>query len=350
VTFATAVKQRLAYLNAAVTSWTQSCTTLAMQRKSAERLALVALLAGATGIGFAPIFVRLSEVGPSATAFYRLFFALPVLWLAGSMESGRRATGLSDHQAPRPGSGITQALPGNGRLSGRSLAWCCGLAGVLFAGDLAFWHWSIKLTSVANSTLLTNCAPFFVLLGARLLFSERLTVLLVIGLAIASVGAALLVGASVQLSARHLLGDVLALVTASFYGGYLLTIKYLRRWLSTARTLALSGTVSCVLLLVIALASGESIRVASLRGWTVLVGLGLISHVGGQGLIAYALAHLPAGFSSVGLLLQPVVAAILAWLLLSEPLSLRQCIGGAVILAGVGLASQRRWAPAEDSA
>ena len=46
-----------------------------------SRLAFVALLTGAVGIAFAPVFVRLSEVGPSATAFYRLLLALPVLWL-----------------------------------------------------------------------------------------------------------------------------------------------------------------------------------------------------------------------------------------------------------------------------
>ena len=50
-----------------------------MQEKS--RLAFAALLTGAVGISFAPVFVRLSEVGPSATAFYRVFLALPVLWL-----------------------------------------------------------------------------------------------------------------------------------------------------------------------------------------------------------------------------------------------------------------------------
>ena len=57
-----------------------------------------------------------------------------------------------------------------------------------------------------------------------------------------------------------------------------------------------------------------------------------------QGLIAYALAHLPAAFSSVSLLLQPVMAAIFAWLLLAEPLSPLQFAGGAVVLAGIYLA------------
>ena len=301
-----------------------------MHSKPPQRLAFMALLGGATGIGFAPILVRLSEVGPSATAFYRIFFALPFLWLFASFES-RRALSTNPISTDR--------VPGT-RRRGRTALWPCAIAGLLFAGDLAFWHWSIKLTSVANSTLLTNCAPFFVMLGARFLFRERITPFLLLGLAVASAGAAMLVGASFQLTPDHLVGDGLALVTAAFYGGYLLTIKHLRSSYSAASILAWSGLVSCALLLLIALLSHETIRITTIRGWSVLLALGLVSHVGGQGLIAYALAHLPAGFSSVGLLLQPVVAAILASLILAESLSALQIMGGVVILLGILVATR----------
>lgn len=73
------------------------------------------------------------------------------------------------------------------------------------------------------------------------------------------------------------------------------------------------------------------------REWK-LVGLAWISHAAGQGLIAYALAHLPAAFSSVSLLFQPVMAALFAWILLSESLSPLQIAGAAVVLAGIYLA------------
>ncbi len=69
-----------------------------------------------------------------------------------------------------------------------------------------------------------------------------------------------------------------------------------------------------------------------------LLGLAWISHAAGQGLIAYALAHLRAGFTSVGLLLQPVMATLFAWVLLGEPLAALQIAGGAVVLAGIYLA------------
>ena len=75
-------------------------------------------------------------------------------------------------------------------------------------------------------------------------------------------------------------------------------------------------------------------------GWKVLLGLALVSHVGGQSLIAFGLGHLPASFSSVSLLLQPVLAAILAAAMLKEPLTVVQMLGGVITLAGVVLASR----------
>ena len=69
-----------------------------------------------------------------------------------------------------------------------------------------------------------------------------------------------------------------------------------------------------------------------------LAGLALIPHIAGQSLIAYGFAHLPAAFSSVSLLLQPVLAAIYAWALLGETVGPAQMLGGLVVLAGIYLA------------
>lgn len=106
----------------------------------AQHLAFLALLLGAVAIAFSPIFVRLSELGPFSTAFYRVALALPAFWFwmafpQSKAELVRTPSTRKDYA----------------RLT---------LAGVFFAGDLAFWHWSINLTSVANSTLLANAAPF----------------------------------------------------------------------------------------------------------------------------------------------------------------------------------------------
>ncbi|HEX7053708.1 MAG TPA: DMT family transporter [Burkholderiales bacterium] len=283
------------------------------------RPALSALLLGATCIALSPIFVRLSEAGPTATAFWRTALALPALWPL--------------YFAARPHAA--------GRAAPRVLLFVAGLA---FAGDLAFWHASIGLTSVANSTLLANLASLFVTLAAWLLWRQRPSGLFLLGLATALAGVALLVHSSVRFASGGLLGDAFGLVTAMFYAGYLLAVKSLRdRGAATLLIMAASSTVTTLVLLPVALASGERIVPATAAGWLDLVGLALLSHAAGQGLIAYALAHLPAAFSSVSLLLQPVMAALFAWLLLGEPLAALQLAGGAVVLAGIALA--RRGSP-----
>jgi drug/metabolite transporter (DMT)-like permease len=280
--------------------------------------ALGALLAGATFIALSPIFVRealAAGIGPTAAAFWRVALAVPALWIVYALR--RR--------------------PRSHRYSGR---WPLLLAAALaFAGDLAFWHKSIELTSVANATLLANLASIFVTLAAWIFLRQHPTRMFLAGLGAALAGVVLLVHTSVEFSSTGLAGDALGVVTAMFYAGYLLAVKGLRdRGETTLYLMAVTTTITAILLLPVALAAGDPMIPRSAAGWWILIGLALISHAAGQGLIAYALAHLPAAFSSVSLLFQPVMAAIFAWLLLAEPLVPLQVAGGLVVLVGIYLA------------
>jgi drug/metabolite transporter (DMT)-like permease len=276
------------------------------------RPALPALLLGATFIALSPIFVRVADVGPTASAFWRVALAAPLLW---------PLLALSRHPAARP--------------QGRLLA----AAGFAFAGDLAFWHWSIQLTSVANATLLANLASLFVTLAVWMLWRQTPTRMFLLGLVAALAGVGVLVRASLGFSSTGLLGDALGVVTALFYAAYLLAVKGLReRGAGTLHLMAVTTTLTALILLPVALVSGEPLLPRSAAGWLTLAGLAWISHCAGQGLIAYSLAHLPAAFSSVSLLFQPVMAALFAWLLLSEALAPTQVAGGLVVLLGIYLA------------
>jgi drug/metabolite transporter (DMT)-like permease len=278
--------------------------------------ALFALFAGATCIALSPIWVRVADVGPTASAFWRVALAVPLLWSALAL-------------APRS----------RGAARGPRERWLLAAAGLAFAGDLAFWHWSIQTTSVANATLLANLASIFVTLAAWLLWRQRPSAQFLVGLALALAGVALLVRASLGFSPTALLGDGLGVITAMFYAWYLLTVKSLRDLgAATLRLMAVTSTLTAAILLPVALASGEAMLPGSAKGWLVLLGLAWITHAGGQGLIAFALAHLPAAFSSVGLLFQPVMAAAFAWVLLGEPLVALQVAGGAVVLVAIYLA------------
>lgn len=277
---------------------------------------LLALIAGAIGIGFAPIFVRFSEVGPSATAFWRIALALPMMGLwAATTSDGKFA-----------------------RLSARDWS-VLALVGVCFATDLAIWHWSIKYTTVANATLEANLASIFVVLMGWLFFGTKVSRAFLGAMAVALAGTALLVGKNAHITPDTLKGDALGVLSGVFYAGYILSVKAARdRGMSTVTVMMVSGVLTAALLLPGAWLSKETILPHSLGGWLTVTGLALVCQFGGQTLIAYALARLPAAPASVGLLIQPATAAIAAWVILSESLAPAQLAGGVILLFGLWLA------------
>ena len=259
------------------------------------------------------------DVGYTAAGFWRVALALPFLGLAFGIGHARRAP---DGPAPTAASGILD------------LKWLW-LAGAFFAADLAVWHQSIRFTSIANSTLLANLAPIFVTIGSIWLFGDKVSKRFVGGMALALSGSALLVASSFTVSMHTVLGDGLGVLTAVFYAGYQLTVSHQRRDTSTVELMFWSTLACAVVLLPVTLATGEPFWPRSLEGWAVLLAMALISQVAGQGLIAWSMAHLPAAFSSVTLLVQPVTAALLAWIVLNEQFGALQALGGAVVLAGI---------------
>ena len=283
------------------------------------RQALIALIAGAVCIGLSPILVRLSEVGPVATAFYRVWLGLPLMWLWVRYE--RRRHRDVDIQ-PLPLRRLMLLL----------------LPGVFFAADLGFWHSSIELTSIANATLLCNLAPIHVTLVSALFFGERFSRTFIVALLLAISGVAVLMGAGTGTVSGSLTGDLLALTASLFYAAYLLTVARMRSYYSAVTIMYWSSLMAGAVLLLPCLLEAELPLPETVFGWVVLFTLALVSHLGGQGLIAWALAHLSTAFTSLGLLLQPVVASVLAWWLFGEMLGPAQWLGGLVVMASIYLA------------
>lgn len=286
--------------------------------RTEQTAALAALLIGAVAVGASAIFVRLSDLEALPSAFYRPFLAIPLLWLWLQL---------------RPTAAPAKRGPETPRDAGRLL-----LAGAFFAGDLAFWHLSLHHTTVANATFFANTAPIFVVLAERFLFRRRIGSTFLLGLALAIAGAACLVGGSLSVAPENLVGDGYGMMTAVFLASYLIAVERLRLEFSTAAIMLWTSIGTAAVLFPVALASGEPMLAQSAYGWAVLLALAWISHAAGQGLIAYALAHLPAGLAALGLLTEPVAAAVLALFILAEPITAWQTVGGAVILWGIFIA------------
>lgn len=283
------------------------------------RLALVFLFIATFAVAISGTLVRLSETGPTATAFWRMALAIPAMWLLMGLE--------------RRGEPPAIAQP----LSLRDFLWLAA-AGLAFGVEIAIWNAAMMMTSVANGTLLSNLSPLFVALGAHFVLGQRFSRTFHVGLVLSVAGAAVLMGEDLSISTLHLAGDALALSAAAFFGAYILIIAKLRIRLSTSVIMLWTCVFAALPILPLPFILGEPFWPYSVGGWAVLLTVALVCQASGQSLLTYALAHLPAAFSSVGFLLVPVNAAIVAWLVLGEPVRPLQTLGAAIILAGIVVA------------
>lgn len=296
-------------------------------RPGASLTGVLVLAAAACVIGFAAIFVKLSELGPQAIAFWRLAFAIPVLGVWLLIEQRRNRT------APPSAASAVPASPRRWRI--------VVLAGVFFAGDLAFWHAGIKITTAANATLLANLTPILVALAAWALFKERITLRFAIAAVVALGGAVLLSAANVRFAPERLTGDILSALTAFWYAAYLLAVRAARvQGAGTAAVMFWSTLTAAPLSLAIALLAGERLFPETLAGWVPLVALGVVVHALGQGGIAFGLGRTPAALASLIILVQPVIAAAAGWILFGEAFVTLQWFGAGLVLAGIYIAQR----------
>ncbi|PLX35907.1 MAG: EamA/RhaT family transporter [Hyphomicrobiales bacterium] len=283
-------------------------------------VAFLALIAGAVAMGISPVFVRHAEVGPYASAFWRVGLALPLLWAWAALEERNAGP---EHTATPSWTGAHV------------------LAGLFFAGDLFFWHLAIMNTTVANATFLATMAPVWVLIGSGLFIGESVSRMMFAGLVLCLIGAGTLVGTSYGYAPERLIGDFYGIATSLFFGAYFLAVRVARRTARPGLVVYRSSLVTAAVLFVVALIMDDGFLPDTIYGYAALLALAVVSHSGGQGLLAYALGHLSAAFSSLVIFLEALAAATFGWILLGEALTLLQISGGAAILLGIWVARPR---------
>lgn len=290
-----------------------------LRPRSRRWIAYCALAVAVLGITWSAIFVRWAGVPGPASAFYRVLIAALVLlpW---------------------------RAVRGPRRLPPRRAALLALAAGAFFAFDLALFNTAVLRTSAATAVVLGNNAPIFVGLGTWLIFRRRPRRAFWAGLALALTGCAIIVFSDTVTDAARtgdVIGDLLAVGAALFFAAYLMTTERLREGMDTLTfsTVAIIGSV--VTLLIVCLAMGVPLTGYRPATWAALAGLGLISQLTAYFAMTYALGHMPATLTAVGLLAQVPLTALIAVPLLGEPLSLPQIGGGLLVLAGIWVVNVR---------
>ncbi len=299
-----------------------SSTSTPAKPETGFATAFAALCLGAVAMGISPIFVRFAsgsvggapaDVGPFASAFWRVSLCLPLLYAWMRIEEKK-----APKDAPRA-----------------SFSRAAILAGLVFTGDLLFWHLAILNTTVANATFFATMAPLFVVLVVWLVFRQKVSRGTFIGLGLCLLGGAALIGQSMQADPARLAGDFYGLATALFFGLYFIAASKARQTAGAARVTFEASLITAALLLIVTLIFENRVMPQTLQGAAALFAMSYVSHAGGQGLLSVALGSLPAVFSSLVIFLEAVAAAVFGWMILGEPLTLIQSLGGALILLGI---------------
>ena len=276
------------------------------------------LASGGILIGFAPIFVKWSYLSPSAILFWRMLIAIPFL-VAFNFIMNRKILF---------------------KVKNKKTVFYTALASLAFTTDLSLWHFSMSITSVSNATIIVNSAPIFVALLAYLVFKEKPQKGFVTSFFITYIGILGLIIFSNNYANGKILGDILCMVAAVCYAAYLLIISKLGK--ETSLNIIFYTTFFCCLFSIVPMSFETALYFPQTHfEWVNLVLLAFLCQFGGQFLITYGIGKISASSGSIGLLMQPLTATILAAFIFSEILNLMQMIFILITLLGIYLARVR---------
>ena len=263
--------------------------------------------------GWSNVAIKAVPVTGLVASFYRLWFAVPVLWAVAIASPGIRA-----------------------RLDRDWLRASCA-GGLLFGGHQLLFFSSLKLTSVSNVSIIAALQPALVLLVAGRMFGERVTRSAIGWSGVALAGTVIVVAGSHGVPGWSPLGDVLATVNLVVFTGYFLVSKRIRATVRPTEYIIGMTTVAALVVLVAVLVTRQDLGSPHGSDWATLLGLALISGTLGHFLLNWAHAHASAFVVSILLLGVPVLSSAGAAIWLGEPLGLAQIVGGAMVIGSIAV-------------
>jgi drug/metabolite transporter (DMT)-like permease len=278
------------------------------------------LFIGAALISLSPIWVRLVDVSPTTSGFYRVLFGSVVL--------------------------VVYLLVLRKRVEFSKQAWLVLTVAALFlALDLWFWHRSIDFIGPGLATLLANFQVFIMMIAGFLFLKQTPRLKQLVAVPMALVGLALIVGLDWNnLPADYRLGVVFGLLTAVVYAGYLLSLRQARQYSSyrvPTREIAVVSVICTVMMAASIIAEGETLVIPSYPdvGW--LLAYGVLSHSLGGLFIASSLPQVTAAEAGLALLSQPTLSFIWDVVFFDRPMTSLELLGAFIALAAIYLGSRR---------
>ena len=278
----------------------------------------IALL-GATIISFAPLLYIQSDTTPLTGAFYRMFYALPLLGLLVL---------ISKKRDPRD----------------QNSRWLAFGAGILLAIDFAGYHSAIDYIGSGIATMIGNSQVIIVTLVTWWLFGERPNRFILLSLPMVMFGLVLISGVwdDAPYGEDPVKGVIGGVVAAIFYSSFLIAYRQSNRIGGPAVNAQFDATAGATLgILILGTIPLRPIGIEAIdhtiswpnHGWLVL--LAVSCQVIGWIAITYALPRLPAAHTSFAVLTQPVLTIIWGMLILGEEPSMQQSAGMVLILVSV---------------
>jgi len=273
-----------------------------------------ALLFGNLALAIGPYFVRLADCGPVSAGLWRLILPLPLILLM-ARRSGQRVLGQ-----PR----ATMAI--------------LALAGLVFGLDLASWHLGIRHTRLGNATLFGNVGSIFLMLWGLVAARRRPRGHELAAVGCALVGAAILLGRSLEINTATLIGDLLCILAGTFYFGYFLCLRPVQDGVGSWVLVFYTGVFAAPVMLATALFMGEPVWP---HVWWPVIALALCSQVIGQGLLVAALTRFSPLVIGLTLLSQPAIAVLTGFVAFGERPTLLDAVGLVLVSSALVLARLR---------
>lgn len=283
-----------------------------MDERRSVGLAYAAVATTIAMWGYSAVVIKAVSPDGLVVAFYRLWFAIPLLWLSAMISPAMR------------------------RRLGRDWFFGCLAGGLCFGLHQILFFNAMKMTSVANVTVIGALQPVIVLLVAGPMFGEYLHRVAVLWAGVALAGTALVVIGSAGSSAVSGAGDLLAFANLFAFTGYFLVSRRVRAtvgpWEYVVGMTTVSGLVVTGAVAVAQPNLGSPTGVEYLVIMTLAVFPGTLGHV----LTNWAHAHVKAFSISMMFLAAPVVSTASAYVFLGETVTELQLLGASIVLVSIG--------------